>query len=110
MTKTRRIFTADQKAEVVRRHVGDKVPVGDLAAEFDIQPGQIHQWVESVLAQADRAFEVKRGRKGKDPASTISEAKDRQIKQLQDKLQRKNEVISELMEENIKAKKEFGDL
>lgn len=31
MGQTRRTFSADQKAEVVRRHLRDKVPVSDLA-------------------------------------------------------------------------------
>jgi hypothetical protein len=37
-------------------------------------------------------------------------AKDRRIEQLQAKLATKNEVISELMEENVKAKKAIGEL
>ena len=40
----------------------------------------------------------------------LEDAKERQIKRLEEKLQLKNEVISELMEENVKAKKENGDL
>jgi len=36
--------------------------------------------------------------------------KDRQIALLQQKLQRKHEVLSELMEEHIKLKKELGEL
>jgi transposase len=36
-------------------------------------------------------------------------AKDRQIAALQDKLQRKHEVLSELMEEHVQLKKELGE-
>ena len=36
--------------------------------------------------------------------------KDRRIAALEQKLQRKNEVLSELMEEHIKLKKELGEL
>ena len=46
------------------------------------------------------------GRKSK----AVEEAKDQKIQQLEAKLTVKNEVISELMEENVKAKKEFGEL
>jgi len=45
------------KAEIVRRHLQDQVSVSDLAAELDVQPSQIHQWVNVVLTQAERAFE-----------------------------------------------------
>lgn len=110
MSKTRRNFTADQKADVVRRHVRDRVAVGDLAAELDLQPSLIHQWVAAVLAQADRAFQNKPGRRRQDPQVKLNEASQRQVKRLEEKLQLKNEVISELMEENVKAKKANGDL
>jgi transposase-like protein len=33
MSKTRRNFSAEQKADVVRRYVKDKVAISDLAAE-----------------------------------------------------------------------------
>ena len=38
------------------------------------------------------------------------DAKDRKIVKLEEKLTNKNEVISELMEENVKAKKANGEL
>ncbi len=57
-----------------------------------------------MLAQADKAFErsAENGRSEK--------ARDRRIEQLQAKLATKNEVIAELLEENVQAKKEFGEL
>lgn len=108
MGKIRRSFTAEQKAEVVRRHLKDKEAVSDLADELKIQPSMIHQWVATVLAQMEQAF-VGSGRR-KQSNAKLEDAKQRQIKRLQEKLQLKNEVISELMEENVKAKKELGDL
>ncbi len=110
MSKKRKNYTAEQKADVVRRHLRDKVSVSDLAAELDVQPSQVHQWVASVLAQADKAFQGKPGRRSKDPQLKLNEISQRQIKRLEEKLLVKNEVISELMEENIKSKKANGDL
>ena len=110
MSKTRRNFTADQKAEVVRRHVRDRVSVGDLAAELDLQPSQVHQWVATVLAHADKAFQNKPGRRSQDPQVKLNEATQRQVKRLEEKLQLNNVVISELMEENVKARQANGDL
>jgi transposase-like protein len=45
MSKTRRKFTAEQKAAIVRRHLKDKEPISSIAQEFSIQPTQIHQRV-----------------------------------------------------------------
>jgi transposase len=110
MSKPRRNFTAEQKADVVRRHLRDKVAISDLAAELEVQPTLIYQWVATVLGQAEKAFQAKPGRQSKSPEAKLEQAKNQQIKRLQEKLQLKNEVISELMEENVKAKKDNGDL
>jgi len=107
-SKSRRHFTAEQKATVVRRHVAGKEAVSDLADELGVQPSQIHLWVKQVLDQAERAFERTAG--GGRQARRAENAKDQQIDHLQAKLADKNEVIAELMQENVRAKKANGEL
>jgi len=103
-SKQRRRFGAEKKALIVRRHLADKVPVSDLADEFGVQPSQIHTWVKQVLDRAEKAFERSDGPRRKEAD------KDAKIAQLEEKLTTKNEVISELMEENVKATKANGGL
>jgi transposase len=104
MANLRRHFSAEQKAEIVRRHLAGKEAVSDLAEKFDIQPSQIHEWVRMVLGQAERAFE-------KAPTNRrVTQAQDKRIEHLEAKLVQKNEVIAELMEENVRAKKATGEL
>lgn len=103
--QTRRHFTAEQKASIVRRHVSSKEPISNLADELKVQPSLIHLWIKQVLDQAEKAFARGVGR----PAR-VEQAKDRRIEQLELKLATKNEVISELMEENVRSKKELGGL
>jgi len=103
-SKNRRYFTAEKKAQVVRRHLADKVAVSDLADEFGVQPSQIHTWVKQVLDQAEKAFERLGNPRGKE------KTKEAKITQLEEKITNKNEVIAELMEENVKAKKVNGGL
>ena len=62
MSSKRRHFSAEQKAQVVRRHLAGKEAVSDLADELQIQPSVIHLWVKQVLEQAERAFEKSPGR------------------------------------------------
>jgi transposase-like protein len=100
----RRHFTPQQKAEVVRRHVTGKEPVSKLAEELCVQPSQIHGWVNQVLAQAEAAFR-RAGKSRRD-----EQRKDEKLARLEAKLVQKNEVIAELMEENVRAKKASGDL
>ncbi len=52
MSRTRRHFTPEQKAEIVRRNLAGKEAVSDLADRFGVQPSQIHGWVKQVLDQA----------------------------------------------------------
>ena len=110
MTKTRRKFTAEQKAAIVRRHLKDKEPISSIAEELSIQPTQIHQWVALALEQVERAFEksAKSEKVSQRAEAKINELKDQRIKKLEEKLIHKNEVIAELMEENVKAKKPMG--
>ncbi len=103
MSKSRRHFTAEQKAEVVRRHVSGKEPVSNLADELHVQPTQIHAWVKQVLDQAARAFVKSGGRRADD-------SKDQRIAALEQKLAKKNEVVAELMEEHVQLKKVLGEL
>ena len=83
--------------------------MSQLAGELNVQPSQIHQWVQAVLAQAERAFE-KPGKKPVRSAKKLEQLNAKKLHQLEQKLNLKNEVIAELMEENVKAKKLNGDL
>lgn len=104
MSQNRRHFTAEQKAQIVRRHLAGKEPVSNLADEFGLQPSQIHTWVNQVLAQAERAFDRPSGKQ------RLDDARQRKIEFLESKLTNKNEVIAELMQEHVQLKKELGEL
>lgn len=105
MSQTRRRFSPDQKAQIVRRHLSGKEPISNLADEFGLQPSQIHNWVKQVLDQAEKAFQTGPGRPPRD-----ERAKDKKIEHLQARLVQKNEVIAELMEEHVQLKKGLGEL
>jgi transposase len=101
--RARRHFTGQQKAAIVKAHLVDGVPISDLCDQHEIQVAQFYQWQKQLFENAEAAFE----RKGKQAGKS---AHERQIEQLRAKLANKNEVIAELMEENVKAKKECGEL
>ena len=104
MSQTRRRFSPDQKAQIVRRHLSGREPISNLADEFGLQPSQIHNWVKLVLDQAEKAFQNGPGRPPRD-----ERVKDKRIEHLQAKLVQKNEVIAELMEEHVQLKKGLGE-
>jgi transposase len=61
-----------------------------------------YRWQKEFFENAAAAFEPRTRR--------AADGKDRRIAFLEDKLRRKHEVLSELMEEHIKLKKELGEL
>lgn len=103
----RRNFTPEQKVAIVRRHLIENVPVSDLCEEYGIHATQYYSWQKQLFENATPAFARK---KNKANQRREDKAATKRIKQLEEKLQVKNEVISELMEENVKAKKANGEL
>ena len=101
--RERRHFTGQQKVAIVKQHLVDGLAVSDLCDKHQILPTQFYQCQKQLFENGDAAFQ----RKGKTAGKSVQ---DRKIQQLQAKLINKNEVIAELMEENVKAKKECGEL
>jgi len=102
----RKIFTPDQKVAIVRRHLLEQVPVSDLCDQYGIHATQYYNWQKQLFENAAPAFERRTNKANK---RRQEDAAGRKIFQLEEKLQNKNEVISELMEENIRAKKANGE-
>jgi transposase len=100
--KTRNRFTAPEKVAILRLHLLEHIPISDLCDQHGIHPTMFYRWQKEFFENAAAAFEPRSQRAGDD--------KDRRITHLEQKLQRKNEVLSELMEEHIKLKKELGEL
>ena len=105
MSAPRRRFGTDQKAAILKRYLVDKVPISDLCDEYGIKPNQIYAWQKILLDHAETAFQQAGGR-----ATGKVCAQEDKIARLENKLQQKNEVIAELMEENVRAKKSTGEL
>src|SRR6185295_2445088 len=105
MTKQpRRFFSPQEKAAIVKRHLLEGVPISNLCDEFQINPTLFYQWQRQLFENAHLAFE--NGRKAK----AGEDAKDQKIDKLEAKLQRKNEVLAELMEEHTQLKKNLGEI
>ena len=105
MNAPRRHFGTDQKATILKRYLVDKTPISDLCDEYGIKPNQIYAWQKILFDHAETAFHPVAKREAK----RLS-AQEEEVARLRAKLVQKNEVISELMEENVRAKKEAGEL
>ncbi|ARM30808.1 transposase [Prosthecochloris sp. HL-130-GSB] len=102
MRKQRKNYTSQEKVFIIKRHLVDQVPVSDLCDEYNLQPNVFYRWQKEFFENGSAAFKKKNTRK------TSSE--QQRIEQLEAKLRNKNDVLSELMEEHVKLKKDLGDL
>ena len=105
MARQRRHFSAEQKVSMLRLHLLEKKPVSDICQENDIAVNLFYLWQKQFFENGAAAF-ANPGKR----LQALQDAKDRKIAALEEKLQRKNEVLSELMEEHVGLKKELGGL
>ena len=102
----RKHLTPEQKVSIVRRHLLEQVPVSDLCDEYGIHATQYYAWQKQLFEQGSVAFERKTNKANQKRQQT---AQAKKIEQLEDKIQKKNEVVSELLEEHVQLKKELGE-
>ena len=99
----RRHFSGTEKVAILKEHLVGKVPISDLCDKHKIYPTQFYGWLKEFFENGHATFDTPR------QAKTADNAKDRKIEQLEAKLTRKNEVLSELMEEHTLLKKKLGE-
>jgi transposase-like protein len=102
MRKQRKNYTAQEKVFIIKRHLVDHVAVSDLCDEYNLQPTVFYRWQKEFFENGAKAFEK--------ATSTKKSTDQKRIEQLKTKLQIKNDVLSELLEEHIQLKKDLGVL
>ena len=102
MKRKRKNYTPEEKVAILKRHLVDKAAVSDLCDQYQLQPTVFYRWQKEFFENGASAFE-------RDTLRQKNKETDR-IKALEQKLQRKHEVLSELMEEHVKLKKTLGEI
>ena len=100
--KTRNRFSTRRRSPYFGSISLEHTPVSDLCDQHGIHPTMFYRWQKEFFENAAAAFKHRSRRPSDD--------KDRRIALLEQKLQRKHEVLSELMEEHIQLKKELREL
>ena len=102
MSKDRKHYTAKEKVAILRRHLLDHVPVSTLCDEYSLQPTVFYRWQKQFFEQGDAAFSTAA------PKANTS-VLEQKVSSLEEKLRRKAEVLSELLEEHVALKKSLGE-
>lgn len=102
MRKERKNYTAEEKVAILRRHLVEKEPISKLCDEQGLQPTVFYRWQKEFFENGATAFQTK--------ARANHPAEQERIEYLEKKIQRKDEVLAELMGEHIALKKSLGEL
>ena len=99
--RTRRKFSPSQKADLLRKHHVDKVPISEICNQNELSPRVLYGWQHPLWDHAALAF-----------AEANPSSREQQLEAenaaLRARLAQKEHVIAELSEELIDAKKEAG--
>ena len=96
MAKQRKHYTPQEKVAVLRRHLLEHIPVSELCEELSLRPTVFYRWQKEFFENGAAAF----GR----PALAERGPEQQRVAALEQKLQRRNEILAELMDEHLALK------
>ena len=89
---------------MLKRHLLEQVAVATICDEADLQPTVFYRWLKQFFEQGAVALE----RSNSKPTRPVVEAQHR-IERLEARLQQKDAVLAELLEEHVTLKKSLGE-
>jgi len=96
----RKRMTSKEKMMILRELLDNKVQIGELAEKYHIHPNVIYNWKKTLFEKGESLFDDKR-----EKSNSKTEEK---ISRLEAKLKDRNDLISEIMEDNIRLKKSLN--
>ncbi|MEI6882754.1 MAG: transposase [Bacteroidota bacterium] len=99
--KLRRKFTPDQKFKIIKEQMTTRTSVSDICKKYDISAGNFYKWQDKFLKAALEGF------KKTDDGPTKAEL--RKIAEQEQKIQKMQAAITEIIQENIELKKNLGE-
>jgi transposase len=98
--KQKKRYTSEEKSIILREHLENSVPISTLAEKYNLRPNVLYSWRKHLFETAPQSLERKTKR--------VEKAQSRQeqrIVELESLLARRENLITELVEENIELKK-----
>ena len=101
MSRKRKNYTPEEKVSILKKHLLEKVPVSDLCDQHGLHPTVFHRWLKEFFENGAMAFQQR--------SDSRTRKLEKKLSRLEGKLAKKNEVLSELMEEHVNLKKTLGE-
>lgn len=105
MSEERKQWSGEEILAILKRHLVDKVELSKVCEEAGAHPSQFYRWQAMLFSEGAAVFE----RKTTGEKRQVVKAQEL-VATLEKKLQKKNEVLSELMEEHVRLKKSLGEI
>jgi transposase len=93
----RKRMSSKEKMMILRELLENKVQIGELSEKYNIHPNVIYNWKKILFERGEMLFEEKREKN--------NDKSEEKISRLQSKLNDRNSLISEILEDNIRLKK-----
>ena len=100
MKTNRKKYSASQKVSIVRELLEGGCTLSDLSERYQIHPTQITRWKKQLFEGALETFNR--------TAARSQHKFDKEVEGLKSKLNHKDGIIVELLEENLRLKKNDG--
>ena len=96
----RRRISSKEKMMILRELLENKVQIGELCEKYHVHPNMIYNWKKILFEKGGSLFDDK-----KEKTNNKTEEK---ISRLEAKLKDKDSLISEIVEDNIRLKKNLN--
>ena len=97
--QTKRVWTPEQKSEIVHKHLDDHISVRTLEREYTADRGMICRWVKEYIAEGESSF-IPKGHPG-NPFAALHTSKSLS------ELERLRLIVAKLEIENERLKKGY---
>jgi len=97
--KTR--YTDQEKALILKEHIDDGLSVSQLASKYNMHPNVIYNWKNKMI----ESVADEKTKRNTNKQLTRSQEK---IRDLEETLAKRENIITELVSENIELKKKHG--
>ena len=94
----RRRYSAEDKVRILQEHLDNGVKISDLSEKYNVHPNVLRRWKKDLFEGALATFSGKH--KSRNPRHSKEQ-------QLQAKVSKMQEVITELSSENLELKKKY---
>lgn len=101
MGKRRQYFKSEEKVALLRRHLIEGEDVSAICESVKLHPTVFYEWQKKFFENGVKAFD-------RDERHENSELKEK-VDRLEAKLRKKDNALSELIEEHIALKKSLGE-